>query len=96
MAGNSTNDKVSQKRKRKVFESLKVIGIILLLLVLLTGPFVVLMYMTIFNFEPPLMSVPVHAGLSFLNSALNPFIYGWKIDPLREEIKLLFRMRRQD
>jgi uncharacterized integral membrane protein len=85
-----TNDSVTQNRKRKVFESLKVIGIILLLLVLLTGPFVVLMFMTIFNFEPPLMSVPILVGLSFVNSALNPFIYGWKIDSLREEIKSPF------
>jgi hypothetical protein len=94
--GNSTNDSVSHNRKRKVFESLKVIGIILLLLVLLTGPFVVLMFMTVFNFEPSYISLPALIGLSFLNSALNPFIYGWRIDPLREEIRSLFRMCRQD
>jgi hypothetical protein len=95
-ARNSTNDNVSQNRKRKVFESLKVIGIVLILLVLLTGPFVVLNFMTIFNFEPHYSSLSVLIGLSFLNSAINPFVYGWKVDPLKEEIRSLFRMRRQD
>jgi hypothetical protein len=94
-AGNSTS-KVSQNRKKKVYESLKVVGIILLLLVLLTGPSVVLMFMTAFNFEPPSNLIPVTAGLSFFNSMLNPLVYGWRIDPLKEEIKTLFRMRRQE
>jgi hypothetical protein len=94
--GCSSNKNVCQNRRRRVFESLKVIGIILLLLVLLTGPSVVLVFMTVFNFEPPVISFAIAAALCFINSVLNPFIYGWKIDPLREEIKLIFRMRRQD
>lgn len=38
--------------KKKVFESLKVVGMIISLLVLLTGPFVVVVFMTLFRFEP--------------------------------------------
>jgi hypothetical protein len=96
-AVDSSNKNISQNRKRKLmFESLKVVGIILLLLVLLTGPFVVLMFMTVFNFEPPFIAILILGGLSTLNSALNPFVYGWKIDLIRNEIILFFRMRHQE
>jgi hypothetical protein len=89
-AGNPSYGNVTTNRKKIVFESLKVIGIILLLLVLLTGPFVVLMFMTVFNFEPPLIYIPVFVGLAGLNSALNPLVYGWRIEVLRKEFKRLF------
>jgi hypothetical protein len=89
-AGNPSYGNVTANRKKIVFESLKVIGIILLLLVLLTGPFVVLMFMTVFNFEPPPISIPILVGLAGLNSALNPLVYGWRIEVLMKEFKRLF------
>lgn len=77
--------------KKKVFESLKVVGMIISLLVLLTGPFVVVVFMTLFRFEPSHSLIFITCLLSSINSIINPFIYSWKIESLRKEFKMLFQ-----
>ncbi|XP_065930283.1 cannabinoid receptor 1-like [Magallana gigas] len=83
---------ITEVGKKKVFESLKVVGIIISLLVLLTGPFVIVMFMTVFQFEPSHTLIFTVCLLASVNSAINPFIYGWKIDSLRKEFKTLFQV----
>jgi hypothetical protein len=88
--GNNLN--ITEMGKRKVFESLKVVGIIIALLILFTGPFVMLIFITNFSFCPSHSRIFVVCCLTTINSALNPFVYCWKIDSLRKEFKTIFRM----
>lgn len=83
---------ITEAGKKKVFESLKVVGMIISLLVLLTGPFVIVMFMTVFQFEPSHSLMFAVCLLASVNSAINPFIYSWKIDSLRKEFKTLFQI----
>jgi hypothetical protein len=78
--------------KRKIFGSLKVVGIIVTLLLLLTGPFVILIFMTVFNLGSSNNYGFVASALSALNSALNPFVYSLRIESFRKELKAFFRM----
>jgi hypothetical protein len=82
---------ISESRKRKVLDSLKVVGIVVLLLVLFTGPFVMLVFMSVFGFQPSPTSAFAVSLLASINSVLNPFVYCWKIDSVRKEFKLVFR-----
>ena len=43
------------------------------------------------GFSGMLASLRLLIPLSALNSAINPFVYSWKIESLRRELKLLFK-----
>jgi uncharacterized membrane protein YqjE len=87
---NENNVTVTENRKRKVFGSLKTVGLLLVILVVFTGPFVVLMFLTVFNVNPSYSSIFAVCGLACFNSVLNPIVYGWKLHSVRKEVKLLF------
>jgi predicted MFS family arabinose efflux permease len=90
--GNTSNENTTtENRKRKVFESLKVVGILIVLLFLFTGPFVIFMFISVFNFHLSYRSILLLGGLSSINSALNPFVYGWRIGPFRQKFAEIFR-----
>jgi hypothetical protein len=78
--------------KQKVFESLKIIGIIVTLLLLLTGPSVMLTFMSVFKLDVSNNYRFVASALTGLNSAFNPFVYSLRIDSFRKELKAVFRM----
>jgi hypothetical protein len=89
-ATTSSVQTTNQSRRRKAFESLKVVGIILILFVVFTGPFVVYMFITVFNFHQTFIQLTIIGGLAGANSAMNPFVYSSRIDPLRNQFKKLF------
>jgi hypothetical protein len=78
-------------RRRKAVESLKVVGIMILLFTVFTGPFVIYMFMTVFNYHQSLAKLVILFGIATVQSALNPFVYGWRIDPLRNGFKSFFQ-----
>ena len=82
---------VTEIGKKKIFESLKVVGIIISLLILLTGPFVIVLFLFALGLDPSHANIFIVTMLSALNSAINPFVYSWKIESLRRELKLLFK-----
>ena len=82
---------ITEVGKKKVFESLKIVGIILGLIILLTGPFILVTSLTAFDIEPSHTTIFIVCVLTSLNSVINPFVYSWKIDSLRKEFKLLFQ-----
>jgi hypothetical protein len=67
------------------------VGIIVLLFAVFTGPFIIYMFLTLFNFHLPFVPFSILAGLASVNSALNPVIYAWRIDPLRNGFKMIFQ-----
>lgn len=73
-----------------LFKSLKIVGIILTLLIFLRGPFLVISFMGMHGFEASHDTIVITGALLGLNSVINPFIYSWKIESLRKELKLLF------
>ena len=73
-----------------LFKSLKIVGIILALLIFLRGPFLVISFMGMHGFEASHGTIVITGALLGLNSVINPFIYSWKIESLRRELKLLF------
>jgi hypothetical protein len=101
-AGGHTRNEISPNEnnifteigKRRIFESLKVVGIILVLLFLFKGPFVTITFLVVFNFNPSHSAIFVVCALTSINSALNPFVYSWKIDTIRKEFKSFFRLCR--
>jgi hypothetical protein len=48
------------------------------------------MFMTVFNVQFSHATIMVVGALSSINSMLNPIVYGYKIDPLKKELKKLF------
>jgi hypothetical protein len=82
---------VNASRRLKAFESLKVVGIVLLLFTVFTGPYVIYMFMTVFNFQQSVVPIVIVGGLTCINSTLNPLVYSWRIDPLRKKFKILFQ-----
>lgn len=88
---NENRLQITEVGKKKVFESLKTVGIILGLLILLTGPFILVTSLTAFDIEPSHTTIFIVCVLTSINSVINPFVYSWKIDSLRKEFKLLFQ-----
>ena len=73
-----------------LFKSLKIVGIILALLIFLRGPFLVISFIGMHGFEASHGTIVITGVLLGLHSVINPFIYSWKIESLRKELKLLF------
>jgi Na+/melibiose symporter-like transporter len=90
-AANASVQNIDENRRRKAIESLKVVGIVILLFVVFTGPFVIYMFTTLFNVHISHVPIFILGGLASVNSALNPIVYGWRIEPLRNEVKLPFQ-----
>jgi hypothetical protein len=82
------NTSTAEIRKRKMYESLKVVGIVIAILILFTSPFVIFVLL---NLGTSHSTIVVVSSLACLNSALNPFVYCWKIESVRKEFKLFFR-----
>ena len=65
-------------------------GIIIFFVTLLTTPFQFVLFLEGFEIVHPSRDVRVYIGcLSFLNSALNPWLYAWRISHTRRELKNL-------
>lgn len=66
--------------KKKVFELLKVVGMIISLLVLFIGLFVIVMFMIVFQFEFLYLLMFIVCFFVSVNFVINFFIYSWKIE----------------
>lgn len=80
------HEQITILRKRKIMNTIVLVGILMGFLVILSGPLIISL---VVPFVPPLYLI-VASVLCCLNSLVNPFIYCWKLPDLREALKSFF------
>lgn len=80
------HEQITILRKRKIMNTIVLVGILMGFLVFLSGPLIISL---VVPYVPPLYLI-VASVLCCLNSLVNPFIYCWKLPDLREALKSFF------
>jgi hypothetical protein len=79
----SQHSQIAALRKKKIKSTLVLVGILMALLIFLSGPLIISLVLP----DLPLEYMAIASGLCCLNSLINPIIYCWKIPEVKDSLK---------